>query len=79
MEQDAWGLEEEPLQRERGEITVLPTIMDLTEQRRLDEPTIMGACFDPTGEWLYVVGTGGIVEWRVGEREVERGQELKDD
>ena len=51
----------------------LPSVVESTEQRRLDEPTIAGVCFDPTGEWLYVAGTGGIVEWRVGEREAGRG------
>ena len=69
MGQDARGLEEKPLRRERRVIHALPS----AEQRRLDGPTIMGVCFDPTGEWLYVAGTGGIVEWRVGEREVRRG------
>ena len=35
---------------------------------------ISGVCFDPTGEWVYVAGEGGIVEWRVSERKEARGR-----
>lgn len=34
---------------------------------------ISGLCLDPTGGWVYVAGSTGIVEWRVREREEGRG------
>lgn len=34
---------------------------------------ISGLCLDPTGGWIYVAGTTGLVEWRVREREEGKG------
>ncbi|TFK17511.1 hypothetical protein FA15DRAFT_604940 [Coprinopsis marcescibilis] len=33
-----------------------------------DELDIAGICFDPSGKWLYVGTSEGIVEWEVGRR-----------
>ncbi|GJJ08020.1 hypothetical protein Clacol_002227 [Clathrus columnatus] len=37
---------------------------------------ISGLCLDPTGGWIYVAGTTGLVEWRVREREEGKGGAL---